>query len=117
MGLCLRESSSGKLLVFALDSNASNLLELAVFKYTDESTFSANYLAHTPVLPSSPMFMRIKDDGTNRISQYSTDGQHWITMHSVGRTDFLTPNEAGFLIGSSDNTWDCGMTLLSWSEA
>jgi hypothetical protein len=62
-------------------------------------------------------FIRIADNGTNRLCSYSVDGQNWFQFHSVGRTDFLTATEVGFFANDASNTYECGITLLSWKEA
>ena len=51
-------------------------------------------------LPMNPndMYMRVVDDGTNRLSYFSNDGVHWTLIHTVGRTDFLTATKYGMLV-------------------
>ena len=49
-----------------------------------------------------PMFMRIGDDGVNRKFSVSDDGQNWITVHTVARTDFLTANQIGYWVSDQN---------------
>lgn len=114
-GLCFRESSSGKLHIFSLGTHSSALPELILqsVKYTDPSTYSSGYTTGIcPVLGLT--WLRIADDGANRICSLSPDGQNWITVHSVGRTDFLTANEVGFCI--DPYAGPASLTVFSWKE-
>lgn len=113
-GLILRQSSDGKLVTInkAATSNA-----LAVNKWTNETTFSAAYVTITSGLDIyCPMvWFRFTDNNTNRIASMSSDGQNFVDIHSVSRTDFLTPDQVGF--GIFDNaTYTNAMTLLSWNQ-
>jgi len=120
MGLLFRESSSGKLhtFVYATQNNAE--LQLWSTKWSDPQNFTGHYFAntYTPMLRSGgPVFMRIADDGANRICSYSNDGQHWQVVDTQGRTDFLTANEVGFFVSNNGTGRATGMQLLSWVEA
>jgi hypothetical protein len=42
-----------------------------------------------------PFYVQISDDTTNRITRFSQDGVSWEQAHSVGNTDFLTPDQYG----------------------
>jgi hypothetical protein len=121
LGVLFRQSSDGKLVTFEVsyDSTANAALcKLVVNKWTNETTFSAEY---TNILKAHPLnaliFLRISDDGTNRVCSYSTDGQHFRQVHTVGRTDFLTANEVGFGADPNNATHVLGLTLLSWKQA
>ena len=120
-GLLFRQSSDGKLVTGALiwDSTLTGSGDSAIraVKYTNPTTFSANYTNTLPVSPGNLVFIRIADDGVNRITSYSADGQHWTTVHSVGRTDFLTADQVGFFCNANQATWPVAMTLLSWKQA
>lgn len=116
-GLCFRQSSDGKLVIFyLLATNAAFTLQTD--KFTNETTGSATYSSIAANAMRGPVvFLRIADNGTNRICSYSTDGQNWIQIHSVGRTDFLTADQVGFFVSEESNSVAAGMTLLSWKEA
>jgi len=62
------------------------------------------------------LWFRITDDGTNRICHVSGDGQHFITIHSVGRTDFLTADEVFFGVVGTTNFANRTL-LLSWKQS
>lgn len=117
-GLLWRDSSGGGLVVFDLYTDGTDLV-LRVSKYTSPTVFSADYQAISAWTPWWPMFLRIADNGTNRICSYSGDGQNFVQFHSVGRTDFITPDEIGFHINSESSGTphlDMATTLLSWKQ-
>lgn len=102
-GACWRESSSGKIVVAGVSSHVPAATgTLNVYKWTNETTFSASY--STAVYPKDvggPLrFIRLADNGTNRIISLSADGQTWVAIHTAGRTDFMTANQVGFFIRS-----------------
>lgn len=61
-------------------------------------------------------WFQISDDGANRISRYSLHGPDgpWRELHSVGRTDFLTADQVGFLVNAENVTYVPRLRLLSW---
>jgi hypothetical protein len=116
-----RESSSGKL--HLLEFQATTLytgLGINSAKWTDETTFSANYQADDGTNTSidvPPLFVRLKDDNTNRIVSLSFDGIDYIDVHSIGRTDFITPDQLVFGIRhGGNNTQNVGVLIHSWQE-
>lgn len=113
--LIWRQSSDGKLITFGcqIQANPSDFTYF-IQKWTNEATFSATYTSKT-LFGHLPRFLRIADDGTNRVCSLSQDGQNWFQAHSVGRTDFLTANEVGF--AGNTNAGALGITLASWREA
>jgi hypothetical protein len=117
-GLVFRQSSDGKCHVFGPQRNfgISAVWLLNSLKYTSATVFSAAYSQHHFMgLPL--LWLRIADDGTNRICSYGVDGQNWFQFHSVGRTDFLTADEVGFYIDVENATFGTGITLISWKQA
>jgi hypothetical protein len=47
---------------------------------------------------------------------FSPDGQSWVLIHSVGRTDFLTADEVGFYVRADFASGQaCMMNLLGWA--
>lgn len=122
VGLVFRQSSDGKLHTAILGyTEATNANYLASRKWTDATTFSADYV-NNPSQTNAPyglVWMRIADDNSNRVVSLSTDGVNFFPFHSIGRTDFLTANQVGFMIrndASSGSLGAGGATLLSWKE-
>ncbi len=112
-GLCFRESSSGKLQTFLVVVQETDDVYIRTDKLPDNTGFTGTY-GGPKWSQRGPLWMRMKDDGTNRICQYSLDGVNFITLHSVSRTDYLTANQIGFFANSNNATWGCGITLYSW---
>jgi hypothetical protein len=92
--------------------------QLQIEKWNSATSSAGAYVAvGSPV--ATPMFLRITDDGTNRISSFSTDGVSFTQLHSVGRTNFLTADQVGiFVMTQNGATPNYGVynTLLSWLE-
>ncbi len=102
-GLCFRDSASGKLAIFdvlAADAGLTTLL-IRSTKFTNATTFSADYTSQH--VPREIRWLRIADDNTNRVCSISYDGVDWIQIHSIGRTDFLTANQVGFVVGTENS--------------
>lgn len=114
MGLVFRQSSDGKLASIHLTSAAGNIV---VLKWTNQTTPSTAYVSATAWPMTTPVWLRIADNGTNRISSMSGDGKSWVVAHSVSRTDHLTADEVGFYVNAQSSTQIVAMTLLSWVEA
>lgn len=114
-GLCFRESSSGKLSSIMILGNG----QLEVQKWNSPSSFSASYFqnSYSYLVSSGTLWwFQIADDGATRYYRVSNDGVNFRTIHSVGRTDFLTADEVGFCINVDASAKDTGMTLLSWKQ-
>lgn len=113
-----RESSSGKLISMSYQWTGSTPgpTVIGIYKWTNETTFSATYVQIT-ALHQQTFCFRMEDDNTNRIFSYSTDGFNFFTVHSVGRTDFITANEVGFYVSSDHASNPAGMTVYSWLES
>lgn len=113
-GLCWRESSSGKVIDFGV--GYSTVFQLSATKWTNATTYSADY-ASLGMLPLGVIFLRISDDGTNRKCSFSTDGQNFVQVHSVGRTDFMTADEIGLLLNENNANYTAAATFLSYVQA
>lgn len=114
----LWRDNSGNFVCFNI-RNDSGGLNFDLDKFTSPTAFSASYIGVTTAYPlfsgGCPLiFVRLEDNSTNRIVSVSRDGQNWIAVHSVSRTDFLTATEVGF--GVSAFSQVSGMTLLHYKE-
>jgi len=120
-GMCLRESGTGEVLIFGPVSGDSNITDwkLESSDYTNVTTFGAFnvQLGTFAGTNGAPIWLRITDDNTNRILSISYDGYNFITLLTEGRTIFLTPSHIGFFVNSTNATWPCAMTLLSWAQS
>lgn len=88
VGIFFREAATGKIVTNELYLQNSSFTVVRQSKYTNSTTKSADY--QTVLCSAAVSWFRIKDDGANRISYVSVDGQNWVQMHSVTRTDFFT---------------------------
>lgn len=110
-GLSLRQSSDGRIETFELSStatlaNAAFTFHNATANNTSTSpTYTQNTTGgigpHIAFQISGGLWMQVQDDNTNRIYRISTDGLNWLTLRSVTRTTFLTPDEYGVCIFNS----------------
>lgn len=110
-GIGFRQSSDGKLHVLSCEQGLVNS-----DKYTTETAFSATYESRGAV--EYPRWIRMTDDGTNRVFSTSGDSNNWISWASIGRTDFLTADRIGFWADAENAAtpnYDCGVTLMSWA--
>lgn len=113
-GLVFRQSSDGKLQTFANVMNPTGSF-LLIQKWTNPTTFDSGQLTLAyPQLAVS--WLRIADNGTNRVYSWSTDGQNWQVLYTVVRTDHLTADQVGFFVNANNATYSSAMTLLSWKE-
>lgn len=114
-GLCYRQSSDGKVVTAAIQYNTG--LVTASAKWTNETTFSAAYTLTTPPYGNTQtVFIRISDDGANRIFSWSPNLKDWTTLHTVTRTDFLTADEVGFYANNSNNI-PVYLNLFHWKQS
>jgi hypothetical protein len=110
-----RESSSGKIAGFNLKGVAPGYWEAV--KWNSATSFSANYTstAQPSLIPAQlPLWVRLSDDGTTRTLEYrQTDGA-WQTLHSVGRTDFLTPDQLCLGIMNQNGSYTAKIYVPVW---
>lgn len=113
-GLVWRQSSDGKLHVFSIQTNPAASIPFSnSVKYTNETTFSAVYNQRR-FQYGNLVWLRLVDNGTNRITYFSMDGQRWWGHSSIGRTDFLTADQIGFAGNPENSTYDLPVQLISW---
>ena len=115
VGLLFRESSTGKLHIFSIVPTTS-AITLASYSFHSHTTWAGTY-RQTEVLPLQTWFLRLADNGTNRILSFSADGRNFVTFHSVSRTDFITADQVGFYGNPYVSGADQVVTVLSWKEA
>ena len=110
-GIGLRESSSGKLVTIG-HTPRNNQVEC--YNWNSETSLASSYGGTTAASPST-IWLRIKDDGTNRIIYQSGNGVFWTQVSSTTRTDFITPDQL-FVWGNSNNgsSLDVKLWVLHW---
>jgi hypothetical protein len=115
-GLCFRDSGAGTLSTLLVLGATAGLPALVASKWNSATSFSADYLSVSRPYSSGLLYLRIADDGTDRIYSYSADGYQFLTLHTVGRTDFLTANQVGFFGNVQNSASAMDVTLISWEE-
>lgn len=110
VGIVLRESASGKLLRFAWNSFC-----VLIDKLTSPTVYVAGYGSENLSTPNVFFpWLRIQDDGTNRIYSMSQDGLYWHVVWTVGRTDDATPDQVGVGAESNDAVREAAIRVVSW---
>lgn len=111
-GFVWRQSSDGKLVTVGF--NQTN--QIQVSKWTNATTFSADYLLKTLRQPGPIIWFKAVVDSTNRVTSISPDGINWVQVHSVGKTDFMTADEVGFFVNANNASFGATATFWHWSE-
>ncbi len=115
-----REASTGKLVISAIQMLGSGFSQNFA-KWTNSTTWNSNYGAYGNGFGTgtfdgkSPIFMAMRDDGTDLSVYLSTDGLHWHqNFSSQSRTDFMGggPDQIGFGIYTQDSL--VHLALISW---
>lgn len=110
-GLYLRDSASNKVVSIAL--LASDVIELQ--KWNSDTSFNATYTNSLATASwrryGKPIWVQLEDDNTNRISRISPDGVTFEQMHTVGRTDFVTPDQYGVFMNTESTGGDRILTV------
>lgn len=114
VGLCFRESSSGKVHAYAIDFNSSGDCIMISTKYNSPTSFNSDYSSSVSDYVAGVVWLRIKDNGTSRFCEYSRDGTNYNNFHFIGRTDFITADQVGFFVDPIYQ--DIKVTLISWVE-
>jgi hypothetical protein len=119
-GLVFRESSTSKLI--SAQFNSSNN-QIAVVYWTNETTFSSNpantTLEGSVIGSLAPIWLRIRDDGTNLKFTASRDGLYYFTEMSLGRTAFMAgaPNQVGFFGNVDAGAAAHNVDFFHWRES
>lgn len=109
-----RNSGSGNLYGFTIYTWTDGV-NYRIIKWNSPSSFNADALARNQMAALPVYWMRIADNGTNRIVSISGNGLDWQQLFSVARTDFFTPDQVFFGMDPASNV--CDARLLSWLEA
>ena len=123
-GICLTDgttTATSNVLIFGVYMQATlvgGTYQFYTRKYDDAATFNANgvFDADPVVMGGGLVWLRIQDNGTNRLFSFSADGRNFLQIGSESRTTFLTPTHAGFYCNSHAASHAPGVTLCSWDE-
>lgn len=119
-GMVVRNSGSGAMEMLSLGNDA--IIGINRNTYSNDTTFVS--VSGIVARYNPDLWMRVKDNLTNRIWYTSEDGYFWQQIFIESRTNFLTPNQVGFQLnpntggpsGGSANVQNrnLGFSVLSW---
>lgn len=119
-GFIARESSSSKFIALGVAVGGSGFGSICVYKFNNETSFNSVplevSLQDVMHLTGQFVWLRYRDDGTNRLLDTSNDGINWFTVYSEGRTVFCTANQYGYGINRNHASEDAYMTIYSYAE-
>jgi hypothetical protein len=120
-GCGFRQSSSGKLTLFAVVNESAESRRVAIYKCTNATTFSSRLQTETNLLlVSKYVWFKLEDNGTSTNYYISMDGIEWIQVASESRTTFFLttgPDEIWWgLNNNSSTTWEMLARLHHWSK-
>lgn len=106
--LCLYYSTGSELIAFQKSTNTTygNLLQ-----YVHGGTA----VTYTSTQGMDMLWLRMQDNGTNRIASISIDGYNFIPYYTESRTNYITPNYIGFGIQPNSSTYPTTALIQSWS--
>lgn len=113
-GFVLQQSSDNKSVSFHVNPKDASI---NVARWNGDYSFDSVQVfgVHDRFFPAF-WWVRVQDDGTNRIWYFSTDGIWWIQAYSSVNTEWCTPDRIGFFgyNGSSTASYINAASLLSW---
>lgn len=120
--LALRDSASGKLVTFGWESfgagtgSAGNrLVSYDLLNSSTGNTTPAGTNLRTTA-GYTDEWLRIQDDGTNRVLSSSADGVSWTSRLTELRTNYITPNQIGWVMANNAAGGNSTADLIYWTE-
>jgi hypothetical protein len=112
---------SGAKLVTTIMQVASSAPGIYSHKWTSSTSYSALYTSYTTgaaadVVYKNPAWLRADYDGTNIVTYYSIDGNHWVQIDTRTLTDFLAAGTPNFFWGAYVNGCAVNVALISYNE-
>lgn len=99
IGLVIRESSTDKLYSLHIFYDAITIA-CDVSRYTNSTTYLNNAATQQAVPSRTLLFLKYRQDSTNRYFSYSYDLFNWIDIFSESKTASLTANQVGFFVSN-----------------
>ena len=108
-----RDNTTGELVILRM-SGFAELGTTTIQKFNSPTSYNSLYSSGNT---SVYHWIRFEDDDTDRIISISDDGIAWQQIHSVARTNFLTPDQIGFGLYLGGNTGsEASISILSYKE-
>lgn len=106
VGICVRNSSSGKVLAWGFNSGGVITLQ----QWTTETTFNSAVFNNKWGSGSGFGWLRVNNDGTTLTFYYAMDGETWVTVGTQALATFITAgDQIGFYI---DPATDAGAAWI-----
>jgi len=103
-----RDSSSGRLTFYGFLNGS-----IQSANYNNPSSYNSLVFNHSVFL-GPILWLRLEDDGVNRSISYSSNGYDFIVLHTSARTDFITPDEIGFMTLVNNSMTPAHARLVHW---
>lgn len=120
-GMIAKNSASNPLITNSLimdDSTLGRGVMVSAFKLNSVTSFNSNYNSENCGPLSAPIYLKMTDDGTNRICEYSnSNGVFYRTVSTHSRTDFTTCNQMGVYANTTTTSATAGLILFHWKES
>lgn len=111
-----RQDSTGELHTFSQFVEATTFTtQYEVRKWNSATSVNSDYIAAKDVSCHVNWVRLLDNNASSRAIYISEDGTNWQSIHSIGRTDFLTADEVffGLRFGTVASTDDAQAVLLS----
>jgi len=121
-GLCIRESSSGKLQTYGWCGGTYPRSAGLNYSSPTGSTSAITGWSASGLnmhFCTNLTWIKYVDNSSNRIISISSDGVSWLQMVSLGLTDYLTPDQIGFCVNNEVTGTEAssGITILHWKQS
>jgi hypothetical protein len=113
LGACYRESGTQEILAVGFRL----AMQIGIYRYTNATAYAgSNEVGFYNIFAAqnAPLFLRLSDDGTNRVTSRSTDGRHWTVIGTISRTNFLTADQVGFYVNAANAAYAAKIHLFHW---
>lgn len=115
-GMCVRDSGTGKFIMFYFLHNSVPLIEVDGKNSTAGTNTAIGSAATLVPARFEPYFFQIADDGTTRTYKYSLNGRLWTQVASHGHTGFITPDQIGLGVAAINASNAIGIDVLSFGD-
>lgn len=118
VGLYVTDGTKLEILQITDYANSAGLVTtLAVNRYSSVTAYASTPQTVGQGVTISPIFLKIRDDGTNLTFSWSPDGSNFIQIYSEARLAYLSSiADFGWGGESNNSTWPDGALLMSWAS-
>lgn len=124
LGLAFRESGTGEITVLVFSNfsiaTAQALSTIAAANYNSATSFNASLGERfLPGGMPTHTWIRMTDNGTNLIFEWSNDRVNWFQIASIGRTSFMAggPDQVGWIATDQGGSQTFAGSIISWRES